>query len=60
MSLDGFIAGLLDEIQINLIPTLLGDGVRLFDHVATDQTELERTRVIESSGVTHLRFRVLK
>jgi dihydrofolate reductase len=53
-------AGQLDEIQINLIPTLLGDGVRLFDHLATDQIELERTRVIESSGVTHLTFRVLK
>jgi dihydrofolate reductase len=53
-------AGLLDEIQINLIPTLLGDGVRLFDHLAKSQIELERTRVIESSGVTHLRFRVLK
>ena len=52
-------AGQLDEIQINLIPTLLGDGVRLFDRLAPNQIELERTRVIESSGATHLRFRVL-
>jgi dihydrofolate reductase len=53
-------AGLLDEIQINLIPILLGDGVRLFEHTATEHIELERTRVIESAGVTHLKFRVLK
>jgi len=52
-------AGLLDEIQINLIPTLLGDGVRLFEHTATKHIELERTRVIESAGATHLKFRVL-
>jgi dihydrofolate reductase len=53
-------AGLLDEIQIHLVPVLLGEGVRLFDHLGTEQTELERTRVIESPDVTHLRFRVVK
>lgn len=53
-------AGLLDEIQIHLVPVLLGDGRRLFDHIGTEQIELERTRVIESPGVTHLRFRVVK
>ncbi len=53
-------AGLLDEIQIHLVPVLLGGGVRLFDHPGTGQIELERTRVIESPGVTHLRFRVGK
>jgi dihydrofolate reductase len=53
-------AGLLDEIQIHLVPVLLGDGVRLFDHLGTEQIELETTRVIESSGVTHLRFHVVK
>jgi dihydrofolate reductase len=53
-----FRAGLLDEIQIHLIPMLLGSGIRLFDHTAP--VELENTRVIESTGVTHLKFRVVK
>lgn len=52
-------AGLLDEIQINLVPVLLGNGVRLFDHLGTEHIELERTRVIEASRMTHLTFRVL-
>jgi dihydrofolate reductase len=51
-------AGLLDELQIHLVPLLLGAGVRLFDHV--DPGALEATRVIESPAVTHLRFRVVK
>jgi len=53
-------AGLLDEIQLNLVPVLLGDGLRLLEHLGTDHIELERLRVIESSRATHLRFRVLK
>ena len=51
-------AGLVDEIQIHLVSKLLGDGLRLFEHGAP--LNLERTRVLESPGVTHLRFRVLK
>jgi dihydrofolate reductase len=52
-------AGLLDELQIHLVPLLLGDGVRLFDGLG--DVTLERTRVVESpTGVTHLRFRVVK
>ena len=53
-------AGVLDEIQIHLVPLLLGGGRRLFDHVGPGDVELERSRVIESPGVTHLRFRVVK
>ena len=53
-------AGLLDEIQIHLVPVLLGGGVRLFDHLGTEQIELESTRVIEAAGVTHLTYRVVK
>lgn len=52
--------GLLDEIQIHLVPVLLGKGVRLFDHLGGETIELESTRVIETPGVTHLTFRVLK
>lgn len=49
-------AGLLDEIQIHLVPVLLGGGRRLFERI--EKMELERARVIESPGVTHLKFRV--
>jgi dihydrofolate reductase len=52
-------AGLLDELEINLIPVLLGDGRRLFEHLGTEQCELERIRVLEGEGgVAHLRYRV--
>jgi dihydrofolate reductase len=53
-------AGLLDEIHFDLVPVLLGDGVRLLDHLGTEPIELESTRVIEGAGVTHLTFRVVK
>jgi len=53
-------AGLLDEIQIDLVPVLLGSGVRLFEHLGIEPVELERTKVIEAPGVTHLGFRVVK
>lgn len=55
-------AGLLDELQIHLVPILLGDGVRLFeDHLAEAPMELTCTRVIESpTGATHLRYEVGK
>ena len=52
-------SGLLDEIQIHLIPVLLGQGRRLFDHLPSEHIELERVRVLEgATGVTHLRYRV--
>ena len=53
-------AGLLDEIHIDLVPVLLGDGIRLFDHLRAVPVELESTRVVEAPGVTHLTFRVVK
>jgi dihydrofolate reductase len=53
-------AGVLDEIHVDLVPILLGGGVRLLEHVGTELIELESTRVIEGSGVTHLTFRVVK
>lgn len=53
-------AGLLDELQIHIVPVLLGDGRRLFDHPGIEQIELESTRMIASPDVTHLRFRVVK
>jgi dihydrofolate reductase len=53
-------AGLLDDVHVDLIPVLLGDGVRLFDDLGTEQIELERTKVIEAPDVTHMTFRVVK
>jgi dihydrofolate reductase len=53
-------AGLLDELQLHVVPLLLGDGVRLFDNLGTDPPELEQTRVIASPTVIHLRYRVVK
>lgn len=54
-------AGLLDELEIHLIPVLLGEGRRLFEHLGVTHRELERTRVlIGGGGVTHLHYRVLR
>jgi dihydrofolate reductase len=53
-------AGLLDEIYIDLIPVLLGGGVRLFDHLGDEPIKLERRRAVETPDVTHLAFRVVK
>jgi dihydrofolate reductase len=53
-------AGLLDEIHVDLVPVLLGGGVRLFEHLGSAPIELESTEVIEAPGVTHLTYRVLK
>jgi dihydrofolate reductase len=47
--------GLLDELEIHLIPVVLGDGRRLF---GADHVELELSRVLDAPGVTHLRYRV--
>ena len=51
-------AGQLDEMEIHLVPVLLGDGRRLFDHLGGERTELELVRRLEDRDVTHLRFRV--
>lgn len=53
-------AGLLDELEIHLVPTLLGSGTRLFDNLAGSDVQLEPVRVVEGPGVTHLKYRVLK
>ncbi|MEJ3405892.1 dihydrofolate reductase family protein [Rathayibacter sp. YIM 133350] len=54
-------AGILDELELHVIPVLLGQGRRLFENLAAEQVQLERTRVLEGeSGVTHLHYRVLR
>jgi dihydrofolate reductase len=52
-------AGLLDELEIHLVPVLLGQGRRLFNERGPEHIELERTRIIEGeAGVTHMHYRV--
>jgi dihydrofolate reductase len=53
-------AGLLDEIGIDLVPVLLGRGVRLFEYLGIEPIELESAGVVAAPGVTHLTFRILK
>jgi dihydrofolate reductase len=52
--------GLLDEIYLDMVPVLLGGGVRLFDNLGPASIELERIYAVEAPGVTHLAFRVVK
>jgi dihydrofolate reductase len=53
-------AGLLDEIHLHLVPVLLGEGIRLFENIGTEQIKLEQISLTEDPGVTHFRFRVVK
>ncbi len=52
-------AGLLDELQLHVVPILLGGGTRLFDELP-GLVELECRGVVESQRVTHLQYRVVK
>jgi dihydrofolate reductase len=52
-------AGVLDELELHVIPVLFGQGRRLFEGLAPEQIELERTRVLAGeNGVTHMHYRV--
>jgi dihydrofolate reductase len=53
-------AGLLDEIQIDLVPILLGAGVRLFEHLGPPPISLDIIDIIQGTGVTHLRYRIFR
>jgi dihydrofolate reductase len=50
-------AGLLDELELDVVPILLGGGARLFEGVGPN-VKLEPVRVVEAPGVTHLKYRV--
>jgi dihydrofolate reductase len=52
-------AGVLDELELHVIPVLIGQGRRLFDDLGPEHIELERTRILEGEGgVTHMHYRV--
>jgi dihydrofolate reductase len=56
MAIEG---GLLDEMMIHQVPVLLGDGRRLFAD-GHGQPDLQRLRVLEGDGVTHLHYKIRK
>ena len=51
-------AGAVDQMQLNVVPILLGDGARLFEDGAGAGLDLEPILVVETPEVTHLRYRV--
>jgi dihydrofolate reductase len=53
------VAGVLDELELHVVPVLFGQGRRLFEGLPAAQIELERTRILEGEGgVTHMHYRV--
>jgi dihydrofolate reductase len=53
-------AGLLDELELHVVPVLLGGGARLFDDLGGAEITLEQVRVVEAPGVAHLTYRVTR
>jgi dihydrofolate reductase len=52
-------AGVLDELELHVVPVLFGQGRRLFDNLDPEQIELERMRILEGEdGVSHMHYRV--
>ena len=52
-------AGHVDELELHVVPIVLGGGARLFDGVGPD-LRLEQVRTVEAPGVTHVKYRVVK
>jgi dihydrofolate reductase len=51
-------AGLVDELELHVVPVLLGDGERLFDNLGDTEPQLEQVRAVDAPRVTHLKYRV--
>lgn len=49
-------AGLVDEMELHVVPILLGGGARLLDDVGTDMHGLSLVRAVQGEDVVHLRF----
>ncbi len=52
-------AGLLDELELHVVPVILGAGARLFANLGDATVRLEQVRAVEAPGVTHLKYRVV-
>jgi dihydrofolate reductase len=50
--------GMVDRIQVKVVPVLLGAGIRLFGTLSADPIELDNPVVTEGNGVTHLYYNV--
>ena len=53
-------AGLVDEVNISMVPVMLGGGERLLDNLGDSPPRFEQTRIVEAPGVVHLRYRVAR
>ena len=53
-------AGLLDELELHVVPLVLGDGARLFPKLGDAEVKLEQVRAVEAPGVTHLKYRAVR
>jgi len=53
-------AGLVDELHINLVPVIFGEGIRLFDNLREAKIYLDKLDVVEGDGVTHIKYRIDK
>jgi dihydrofolate reductase len=52
-------AGLIDEMLLNVVPVLLGDGTRLFENLGGAEVRLEQVQMIEAPDVAHLKYRAV-
>jgi dihydrofolate reductase len=52
-------ARLLDELELHVVPELLGDGARIFGNLGDAEVQLEQVRAVEAPGLTHLKYRVV-
>ncbi|MFI1396711.1 dihydrofolate reductase family protein [Streptomyces sp. NPDC020681] len=53
-------AGLLDELEVHVVPVLMGAGTRLFDHLGSEPIEWQKTEVVDAPEATHIRLRAVK
>jgi dihydrofolate reductase len=52
-------AGLLDELELHVVPVVLGDGAPIFDNLGDAEVQLEQLRAVEAPGVAHVKYRLV-